>query len=171
MLLLLKGSQGGGYRGKAGTPGRAAHLEPCQQLTQLTERTVEPQPPPTPLLWAGTAKLSLEPAHRTSSSSTVIAASDSPGPEVSRQLPGEAGETCSKITRPLPKEDPSSVRLFQKSARNGERPLAPWAQLWFPPQQCWYKTESVCGFRESDNLLRHRKWQTKCIPAYSLALP
>lgn len=32
VLLLLKGHQGGGYRGKAAVPGRAAHLQLCQRL-------------------------------------------------------------------------------------------------------------------------------------------
>ena len=170
MLLLLKGCQGGGYRGKAGMPGRAAHLELCQQVIPAYRTNTPPPHPPTPLLWAGTAKLSPEPAHHTSSFSTVIAASNSPRPEISRQLPGEAGETCSKITCPLPKEDLSSVGLFQRSARTGERPSASRAQLWSPPQQCWYKTESRCGFHESDNFLRHRKLQTQRVPPYRPAL-
>lgn len=104
--------------------------------TQLTHITLGPRAPPTPLLWAGTAQLGTQLAHHTSSSAPPTPASDSTRPGISRQLPGKAAETCSKITRPLPREQSSSAGPLQKSVRNGERPSAPRAQLWSPAQPC-----------------------------------
>lgn len=104
--------------------------------SQLTDTTPGPRTALTPPLWAGTAQLSTQLAHRTSSSAPVTPASDSARPGIPRRLPGEAAETCSEIPRPLPKEQTRSAGLFHKSVRNRERPSAAQAQLWSAPQPC-----------------------------------
>lgn len=146
VLLLLEGCRG--------VTGKAAHLSCASNPPQLQQQHLAPRAPCTSAL--GQA----QPGACTGSSGTVTAANNSPRLEASRQLPGETGEAYSKFTSSLPKEHPSSVGFFQKSARKGERPSAPKAQLLFPLQQC------QCGFHESGNLLHHKKLPMKCLLLY-----
>lgn len=169
VLLLLKGCQGGGYRGKAGMPGRAAHLELCQwHIPAYRSNTRDPKPP-TPLLWAGTAKLSPEPAHYTSSSSTVTAASNHPRPDISRQLPEKLVRLAPKLHAPFSRRIPALWDSFRSQPGRGSDHLRHRPSSGPHHSNAATKLKAGVDFM-SDNLLRHRKLQTQCVPPHSPTL-